>query len=361
MRARADTGTIRPAGQVGRHLWRGLRGALPPRAAERRRATPPCAGRGGEWRGWLCTRGCGALPDEVLSWSVTRNLRHRPQQVGRTLRRSSRPCSGRALALAATPSRPGATVAIRGFALTFIDAALALTEGRGGSFEPLDHPYRLRLRARRGRRRRDPPVHAQRPADARQARPAIARAHPWARAHRGRGPGRIADVAGTVDLHGDLVSILPRQLREPGRGRRRRDRRLWASPPAGGSPRPPAGPTPRGSRRRWRPSSSRWRSAPTAAPGLPWALGHTWRALYPALVSRLGGDGLAERDWPAFLRLAAEMERVAFGPPPLNAAKLLALIEAGRVDLGTCTARGSERQTAARCCASASERAPSTP
>ena len=39
---------------------------------------------------------------------------------------------------------PGATVAIRGFALTFIDAALALTEGRGGTFEPLDHPYRLR-------------------------------------------------------------------------------------------------------------------------------------------------------------------------------------------------------------------------
>ena len=33
---------------------------------------------------------------------------------------------------------------MRGFALTFIDAALALTEGRGGSFEPLDHPYRLR-------------------------------------------------------------------------------------------------------------------------------------------------------------------------------------------------------------------------
>ena len=38
----------------------------------------------------------------------------------------------------------GARVGIRGFGLTFIDAALALTEGRGGSFDPLDHPYRLR-------------------------------------------------------------------------------------------------------------------------------------------------------------------------------------------------------------------------
>ena len=39
---------------------------------------------------------------------------------------------------------PGARVAARGFALTFIDAALALTEGRGGRFERLDHPFRLR-------------------------------------------------------------------------------------------------------------------------------------------------------------------------------------------------------------------------
>ena len=68
-------------------------------------------------------------------------------------------------------------------------------------------------------------------------------------------------------------------------------------------------------------------------PGREWALGHAWRALYPAIVSRLSGDGLAAGDWPAFLRLAAEMERIAFGPPPVNAAKLLALVEAGRVDL----------------------------
>ena len=58
-----------------------------------------------------------------------------------------------------------------------------------------------------------------------------------------------------------------------------------------------------------------------------------WRSLYPALVARLGGDGLQTRDWPAFLRLSAEMERIAFGPPPLNAAKLLALVDAGRIDL----------------------------
>jgi diaminopimelate decarboxylase len=68
-------------------------------------------------------------------------------------------------------------------------------------------------------------------------------------------------------------------------------------------------------------------------PGADWALGHAWRAVYPALVSRLGTDGLPADDWPAFRRLAAEMERLAFGPPPVNAAKLLALIECGKVDL----------------------------
>ncbi len=71
-----------------------------------------------------------------------------------------------------------------------------------------------------------------------------------------------------------------------------------------------------------------------APPDVAWALGHTWRTLYPAIVARLGGDGLPARDWPAFLRLAAELERVAFGPPAINAAKLLALVEAGRIDLG---------------------------
>ena len=39
---------------------------------------------------------------------------------------------------------PGDTIAIRGFGLTCLDAALAMTEGRGGSFDAEDHPYRLR-------------------------------------------------------------------------------------------------------------------------------------------------------------------------------------------------------------------------
>ena len=72
-------------------------------------------------------------------------------------------------------------------------------------------------------------------------------------------------------------------------------------------------------------------------PGADWALGHAWRSVYPAIVERLGAHGMADAEWPAFRHLAAEMERIAFGPPPVNAAKLLALIEAGKVDLSRLT------------------------
>ena len=78
-------------------------------------------------------------------------------------------------------------------------------------------------------------------------------------------------------------------------------------------------------------------------PDLLWAIGHTWRALYPALVARLGDGGLRPLDWPAFHLLAAELERVAFGPSPLNAAKLLALVEAGVVDLSRVAGERPER------------------
>ncbi len=64
-----------------------------------------------------------------------------------------------------------------------------------------------------------------------------------------------------------------------------------------------------------------------------WALGESWRALYPALVVRGSHGGIPDDEWPRFALLAREMERIAFGPPPINAAKLLALIEAGIVVL----------------------------
>jgi uncharacterized NAD(P)/FAD-binding protein YdhS len=209
---------------------------------------------------------------------------------------------------------PGATVAIRGFALTFIDAALALTEGRGGSFQPLDHPSRLRY---------VPGAHdvgtilpftrSGRPMLAKPGR-AIAGRTPALAAIAADGRARIAAIAPPLRLHEEFLPILADTAYES----------LIAV----------AGETADDD---LDPAAAIARSLAVGAglvpPGRSWALGHTWRALYPAIVEYLGGDGLVGGDWPAFLRLAAEMERLAFGPPPVNAAKLLALIDAGRVDL----------------------------
>jgi len=233
--------------------------------------------------------------------------------------------------------RPGATVAVRGFALTFIDAALALTEGRGGSFEALDHPYRLRYVpgdedagvilpfSRSGRAMLAKPG------------PAFAAAHARALAAIAeQGCSRILGLAGAIDVHGDLLPILAATAADGLHACRdasghAADQAMapdrWLAAAAAG--RLPAS--------EHDPAEELERSlaigAGLRAPDAQWALGHAWRSLYPALVSRLGGDGLAERQWPVFRALAAELERVAFGPAPLNVAKLLALVDAGRIDL----------------------------
>jgi uncharacterized NAD(P)/FAD-binding protein YdhS len=224
----------------------------------------------------------------------------------------------------------GTRVAIRGFGLTFIDAALALTEGRGRVFDAFGHPYRLRYTA----------VPA-----------AVHTIVPFSRTGRimlaKPGPGLAVDVseletiaalqreaivalASPAGLADEIIPILARttaaSLLAVGHGQAE-DPDAWFANAAAGLPNDSG----------LEPLEELERSlaigAGLAAPDLLWALGHSWRVLYPALVERLGDVGLREDDWPAFRRLAAEMERVAFGPSPINAAKLLALVEAGTVDL----------------------------
>jgi diaminopimelate decarboxylase len=208
---------------------------------------------------------------------------------------------------------PGAAVAVRGFALTFIDAALALSEGRGGSFEHAGRPHRLRYvpggdepRAIIPFTRTGQPMLA-------KPGPAIAARYPALEGIAEQGRARLARIEAPFGLR-DVLPIITdaarASLRAVGGDEEATDRA-----PAEAI------------------EQSLAIGAGLAAPDRSWSLGHTWRSLYPAIVARLGGDGLAARDWPAFLRLEAEMERVAFGPPPLNAAKLLALVEAGLIDL----------------------------
>ena len=238
---------------------------------------------------------------------------------------------------------PGATVAVRGFALTFLDATLALTEGRGGAFAPDDHPFRLRFTASPGDAGTILPF-------SRSGRPMLAKPDPSLAAGRPgleaigvdaqtqilALPDGFAVREGVLSILASAVgaNLLAASRGEPAAARPQDVRaatRQWLETACDGVA-PPTSLTPTEEIER-----SLAVGAGLAAPDLPWALGHTWRAVYPALVTRLGDGGLPAGQWPAFRALAAQMERVAFGPPPLNAAKLLALIAARRVDLGHLT------------------------
>jgi uncharacterized NAD(P)/FAD-binding protein YdhS len=225
---------------------------------------------------------------------------------------------------------PGATVAVRGFALTFLDAALALTEGRGGRFAADDHPYRLRYVPSRGDAGVIVPFsRTGRPMLAKPD-PALAAGLPALETIAGTARAQILALADGFRVRDDLVAVLAQaaeaSLHAAGRAPEVSAERWLGQACDGLAPPTPLSPAEEI-------EHSLAVGAGLAAPDLAWALGHTWRAIYPALVTRLGHGGLAGRQRPVFHALATTLERVAFGPPAVNAAKLLALIAAGRVDL----------------------------
>lgn len=201
----------------------------------------------------------------------------------------------------------GSRVAVRGAALTFIDAAIALTEGRGGRFDgewntgltyrPSGREPAVIWPVTRSGRWMDPKP--QPGTDLASPDPSVmerGRAEVLAAPTR---EGALAVVRatavrlGAVDsevdaLLGPLSDDASELLRE----------RLSVV-------------------------------TGVTVPGTAWALGHAWRGLYDALRERFEGtdDGFAP-----FADLAGRLERVAFGPPPINAAKIVALIDAGIVD-----------------------------
>lgn len=72
------------------------------------------------------------------------------------------------------------------------------------------------------------------------------------------------------------------------------------------------------------------------APDAAWALGQAWRCGLPWLARHHEALGLrraAPLGWRGYAQVAPELERLAFGPPPVNAAKMLALMDAGRLEV----------------------------
>jgi diaminopimelate decarboxylase len=211
----------------------------------------------------------------------------------------------------------GARVAVRGFALTFIDAALALTEGRGGRFvgagedgvpayvRATGEPEVILPFSRTGspmlaKPERGVPIDEER---------IVRVCEPWA--------ARLRGLASPVSVHRDLLPLVTGAADD-----------LLATAGA---------PDAAGADGRLGAEAALRRSLAVATgrarPDAAWASGQAWRTLYPALVARLGHGGLPPGEWAAFRTLAAHMERVAFGPPAVNVAKLVALVDAGLVDL----------------------------
>ncbi len=228
-----------------------------------------------------------------------------------------------------TPERipAGATVQIRGFALTWIDATLALTEGRGGSFHRIPGGYQY---TRGGaepakiipRSRSFRPMLAK--PDERQLS-YMEKCQPIWRQHRGLLASLKEPEAG-LDFLRALWPIVVRAataaLQKIGV---EDDVEGWIYDWG-------SGPMSAGQ------AASQMRASYAAAtgncpPGPAWAIGESWRQLYAALVGRISHGGLAVDSWPDFASISREMERIAFGPPADNLGRILALIDAGIVDL----------------------------
>lgn len=223
---------------------------------------------------------------------------------------------------------PGAKIAMRGLGLTAIDLMLGLTEGRGGSFvgsieagltyQPSSRePEVIRPWSRTGRPML---VKSGLPAEL-GAPPALAIAGESA---------RLVGLPGAIGV--DQLIVIVAALGE---------RLLQLAEPDGIATgvEPWLGAAASGELPQIRDAQPALAASLAIATGagvrdLNWALGVAWREIYPALVRRLSHGGLASEDRGSFARLTVELERVAFGPPPATVAKILALREAGLVDLG---------------------------
>lgn len=200
-------------------------------------------------------------------------------------------------------------VDIRGFGLTAIDLILELTEGRGAVPGPVILPH-----SRHGRPMLVKPELARSPVSREAALASIeASRESLCRLPPDRGVEQLGEAVGS--LAGDLLGLNVSAAADE-----------WIRSACGG--RLDADEDPAASIAR-----SLRIATGESPPDLGWALGLAWRSIYPAIVDRFSHGGMPASDLGSFRLLATELERLAFGPPPVNGAKLVSLIEAGVLDL----------------------------
>jgi uncharacterized NAD(P)/FAD-binding protein YdhS len=240
---------------------------------------------------------------------------------------------------------PAAVVGVRGFALTFVDVALHLTVGRGGRIDgvaelgtdgapwPRYTPGDDSVRCLVPWSRTGAPLLA-------KPGPGLAAAtadleEDWVRLRAAlRGVVERTDAADPVDA---IVSVLARaaetaldRLGTPVDDRTRAAIATVLDPD-------PVRATLRDIHDGPAALASMRRSVEVAlgrrSPDVAWAVGEVWRQGYPGLIDRVGHGGLPERSRPRFAALARRLERVGFGAPADNIARLVALVDAGTLDL----------------------------
>ena len=248
---------------------------------------------------------------------------------------------------------PSTTVAMRGFALSFIDATLALTVGRGGRFEGIaaGDLAAARYHASGAEVERILPF-------SRTGLPLLAKPGPelmglagelpdvWDRLRRRlRATSGAPLLPGLRDALGEAAEGVLRHARgalpdvqsRAIRGQLRADRAVAEESGAGrgtAATGPRSGPVPGVGARSL---AAMRRSVEVATgrrrPDAAWAVGEAWRQGYPALVERVGHGGVAVGERSDLDSLAVRMERLAFGAPAENLHRVVVLVDAGLVDL----------------------------
>lgn len=233
---------------------------------------------------------------------------------------------------------PGSRVAVRGAALTFLDAALALTEGRGGRFHPRadgrpelvhepspEEPATILPTSREGLlldAKPDPRRPLPEPVRRALERGATALVEDLA----GSGPDGPARVHDAVLRTATAVLLAADADHSPAAAQEA----VAATLATGVQPDLRVGPG--------RAEAMLRRSVAVAegtrTPGPAWALGRTWGALLPVVITGLRGSDATEEDLLRFRRDARTLERLAFGPPLRTARRMLALLDSGTLDLG---------------------------